>query len=79
MDWPLVIAWISIVMGLVGYGLVVFMTFKLARDVRWKQAYLSEQPGRWSVPRRVVMTGLALMALCWLGLVIQMLIRGRLW
>jgi hypothetical protein len=78
MDWPFVTALISIVMGLVGFCLMGFVFVKLARDVRWKQAYLSaEQAGRWSFPHRLAMTGVILAALFVLGVMMQLLIRGR--
>jgi hypothetical protein len=79
MDWPLVTGLISILMALVGLGLVVFVTIKLARDVKWKQAYRSEQDGRWSFPHRLGVAGLVLMALglLVLGLMIHLLVRGK--
>jgi hypothetical protein len=56
--------------------LAVFVFVKLARDVGWKQAYLSEQEGRWGFPRRLGMAGWILIVLGSLGIAIQSIIRG---
>jgi hypothetical protein len=57
MDWSIVPILTTIVVGFVGFCLMVAAFVMVGRQGGWRQAMRSEPDGRWSLPRRLMFAG----------------------
>jgi amino acid transporter len=57
MNWSEVPILVAIVVGFVGFCLMVASFVMVARQGGWKRAMRSEPGGRWSLPRRLMFAG----------------------
>jgi hypothetical protein len=76
MNWNIVSLWTAIVVGFVGFCLMVAAFVLVARQGSWKQAMQSQPDGRWSLPRRLMFAGAFLGAIFSLAVTILFAIPG---
>ena len=80
MNWSVVPILTAIVVGLVGFCLMVAAFILVAHQGGWRQAMRSEADGRWSVPRRLMFTGALLcMVYCAVVMVLFIIPGGIPW
>jgi hypothetical protein len=73
MNWSVVPILTAIVVGLVGFCLMVAAFIMVARIGGWRQAMQSEPDDRWSTPRRLMFTG-ALLGIVYCAVVMVLFI-----
>jgi hypothetical protein len=73
MNWSIVPILIAIVVGLVGFCLIVAAFLLVAHQGGWRQAMRSAVDGRWSVPRRLMFVG-ALLGLVYCAVVMVLFV-----
>jgi hypothetical protein len=76
MNWSEVPVLAAIVVGCIGFCLMVAAFVMIARQGNWRQAMQSEPDGRWSLPRRLMFAGAVFGVAFSLGVAILFLIPG---
>jgi amino acid transporter len=76
MSWSVVPILTAIVVGFVGFCLMVAAFVMVARQGGWRQAMQPEPDGRWSLPRRLMFAGALLGAVFGVVVMILFLIPG---
>jgi hypothetical protein len=76
MNWSVVAISAALVVGFIGFCLMVAAFVMVARQGGWRQAMRSQPDGRWSLPRRLMFAGATLGVVFSFAVVILFLIPG---